>query len=605
MPRATVKISLQKVSDELAIQELVSKAALVKGRSLKNSRKHAMKLHTAIDQGKDQDVLRMLVDRYNPNMTLVSGGSSPLFRALRSSQSGSGRAHKRVVIIRALVCFGARLDDRDEVGRTPLTYLIRNDDHETLVRLFCEYGSPVNDQDAAMRTALHYVCGDDSRTHLIRILVAHGADVNLKQKDGQTPLYWAAAEGNESTVAKLLELGASPHEVAGEKPNRDTALIRAVCIKNKAIVKMLCDRGVPFDAIDNRPPPLHYAVWVDSVDVVQVLLDAGADLKQKTVLGYPLIRTAAEFASLEMVQFLIERGVNVNEVASDQRTAVHFAVLKRRGKILTALLEAGAQPNTLNIDGQTPLHLAVTRGFIDMARLLVASGAYADYADEEGVGYLDHAVEARSLEMVKFLLSSGVNVRRCRRGKMAGCTALHIAAEQGLDEIVTCLLDHGADLHAMVSPLLSATPLHFAVSGGCLSTVRILIDRGASLDIIADENSNLLSFAVNQPAMLTYLLDVGNLDPNLRDCGGGTALSHAAVDGFLVAVRILLHRGARQYYATEFYCEFDDYLAKKNVLKGTPADLARQRGHPEVAKVIDEWPYEDPVASADEPLITF
>jgi ankyrin repeat protein len=69
----------------------------------------------------------------------------------------------------------------------------------------------VHTRDASNDTPLHYAAywGD---VRAIEILVAAGADVDARGAYGATPLLNAVTRGHYPAAARLLELGASPHE---------------------------------------------------------------------------------------------------------------------------------------------------------------------------------------------------------------------------------------------------------------------------------------------------------------------------------------------------------------------------------------------------------
>ncbi len=76
--------------------------------------------------------------------------------------------------VKVLLAAGAGVNDRDDEGRTPLTYAAR--------------WSPV--------------------PAVIQVLTAAGGDVNQKDQDGMTALLWAARESrNPDIVSTLLEAG--------------------------------------------------------------------------------------------------------------------------------------------------------------------------------------------------------------------------------------------------------------------------------------------------------------------------------------------------------------------------------------------------------------
>ena len=118
--------------------------------------------------------------------------------------------------------------------------------------------------------------------------------------------------------------------------------------------------------------PLHEAAKAGDVAQIASLLDAGADINEKSSEGTPLfLAVNAEHA--EAAELLIERGADVN-ARSALGTPLHAAATRGMTPIVALLLEHGADPN-VTWNSLTPLHNAAKFGQVDVARVLLDSGA--------------------------------------------------------------------------------------------------------------------------------------------------------------------------------------------------------------------------------------
>jgi ankyrin repeat protein len=180
-----------------------------------------------------------------------------------------------------------------------------------------------------------------------------------KQDDeGQTPLANAVVQEQVGVVRFLLEQGADPNI-----PNKNglTPLDHA-CTRNKAVAttlaKLLLDKGAVVNT--KRPNPsnittLYWAVSADNTELVKLLIEHGADIKEGLDTGETALHHAADRGDLEIAKLLIEHGADVNAKITTGWTPLHEAAYSRRKEMVELLLAHGADINAVDIHGKTPL----------------------------------------------------------------------------------------------------------------------------------------------------------------------------------------------------------------------------------------------------------
>ncbi len=117
--------------------------------------------------------------------------------------------------------------------------------------------------------------------------------------------------------------------------------------------------------------------------------------------------------------------------------------------------------------------------------------------------------------------------------------------------------DQLADVPAPLAEPQIAHPLLFAASDGALPTIKKLLEDGADPDVRCVNESTPLMYAIlNSHNDAADLLLKRNAKTELRDCQGRTALVHAACEGNINGVKLLIRYGAapslkvpRSYYA--------------------------------------------------------
>jgi ankyrin repeat protein len=136
------------------------------------------------------------------------------------------------------------------------------------------------------------------------------------------------------------------------------------------------------DAFPNGPMPmsigpcLEYAIYHSPVDFVRRLLELGAETSPEQHDGFPPIIAAVangpEGRTEEIVQLLLEHGADPNQQGFNDYSALHFAVEQRRPRLIRILLEAGADPDlpTRIDDLESPRDIAERMGDATMLALL-------------------------------------------------------------------------------------------------------------------------------------------------------------------------------------------------------------------------------------------
>lgn len=134
--------------------------------------------------------------------------------------------------------------------------------------------------------------------------------------------------------------------------------------------------------IDNRgTTPLHTAAGKGEYDIVQQLIEEGADINQRAdaggISGATPLHVAAANGRTEVVKLLIVKRADIDAVSSNKATPLYFAIAKGHPEVVKLLIDKGACVNATHLQ----LALDANKRSTAVVKLLKASLSVADYID--------------------------------------------------------------------------------------------------------------------------------------------------------------------------------------------------------------------------------
>lgn len=190
---------------------------------------------------------------------------------------------------------------------------------------------------------------------------------------------------------------------AASNPATDV-LREAVLRGDTEAAKSALARGADPNSVDHYGMALlHRAVMSNNPDVVAALLAAGVDSR---MLNFEL-GVAARQGRADMVNVLLESGADIRFTNAKGETALHGAAMSPNPQVVEALVRAGAEVNARSRDGSTALLLATQNGYERTVQALLAAGADPNVKNTLGQSAPDWAVARKQENVIALLSKSG------------------------------------------------------------------------------------------------------------------------------------------------------------------------------------------------------
>ncbi|XP_062543504.1 transient receptor potential cation channel subfamily A member 1 isoform X2 [Armigeres subalbatus] len=344
--------------------------------------------------------------------------------------------------------------------------------------------------------------------------------ISFYDSEGNVPLHSAVHGGDIKAVELCLKSGA---KISTQQHDFSTPVHLAAAQGAIDIVKLMFliqpqEKRVSLNCTDiQKMTPLHCAAMFDHPEIVEYLVQEGADINALDKENRSPLLLSASRGGWRTVMILIRLGANISLKDVNSRNVLHLVIMNG-GRLDDFAKEVSCTQseaylllllNEKDETGCSPLHYASREGHIRSLENLIRLGACINLKNNNNESPLHFAARYGRYNTVRQLLDSEKGTFIINESDGEGLTPLHIASKEGHTRVVQLLLNRGALLHRDHN---GRNPLHLAAMSGYTQTIELLHSVHSHLLDQVDKDGNTalhLASMENKPNAVVLLLSLG------------------------------------------------------------------------------------------------
>ncbi len=423
--------------------------------------------------------------------------------------------------------------------------------HGRIVHAFLGFGADVDSTTEDNGESALMVAIRMNDKAMVAVLLDHDADVNVQDTKCRTALLHAVTKHQWALAEQLVEKGAKAtawsHRLIHE----------TIQANNADALRTVLKAGANPNDVQLKCPLIVLAAKAGQIEIVRVLIEAGADVNLRIIQSRTALMWAAQQGNEEMVQMLIKAGANVNAALKTGQTAIRWATDGNHGKVVDLLVEAGAKVGIQrkgNRNEVTDLGKRKVRPARNLRNPLTTAISANYYRNVDECYFPIIAKSTVTLKLWRqidnMLLNSDFSqvepLHKILMEKLGNVnagdgnrrTVLMFACAFGLHEVTKILLSFGASV--LTRDRQGIDVLMWAAKGGNPNTVELLLKKGAKLYNADKQSRTCLHHAMRclDLQIITNIMKAGGRLQSASQLGG--ALVWAAKEGHAFIVKELL-----------------------------------------------------------------
>ncbi|XP_065335341.1 putative ankyrin repeat protein RF_0381 [Cloeon dipterum] len=458
---------------------------------------------------------------------------------------------------------------KGECGKTALHLAAQYADLK-ICKWLGQNGVQVDSRDDEGCTAMHYAALRDSdHVKFVRYFSKKkGMLVDTESKDDMTPLHYAFQHNQLDMAKELIRLGGVIYNPI------NCEMHYCARINNLEGMKMLNKENESFLTSENDSniwTTIHMAAMHANLEMIKWLDENDVNLHKKdefsyraSALHYVAFNKQSTSDLVRIVQYFIQKGLDVNGLTGEGMTPLHCAINAKNTVVAGELVKHCADLEQ-ELKGLNFLLYCAKEDFLFGAQLMLKNKPQLiKGVDPEGRNALHIAAEFSNLEMCKWLVGEDKDLIKMLT--MKGNSVLHVAAKNKNhgQEIVRYLISLNVPVNGRNN--FDLAPLHYALQHGNVNVAQEMVTLGADLNAKIGNESNLLHYSVLKKS-LEGAKFIHSMNPALikqRAMKGKNALHFGVEYADAKMCKWLVSQGVDLQERTDSGKTVADFVAKRN-----------------------------------------
>ncbi|MEM0354090.1 MAG: ankyrin repeat domain-containing protein [Thermoplasmata archaeon] len=273
---------------------------------------------------------------------------------------------------------------------------------------------------------------------------------------------------------------------------------------------------------------------------------------------FQFIKNGKEMQFLEYISNFSQEEIDVNMRDEQGNYLIHFAIMMNSQKIIKILIEYGSRLDVLDAEGYSILYYPIKLNYTEVINILLSYNqktlgfSLVNVRDARGSVPIFYAIRYGNIYALQELLTYGADPNYKNNDNM---TALHLAVLKKDLVMVKMITKYIKNLDGRTSK--GSTALHIACNFQLTDIVKILLERGANQNIYESEYEFYpIFYAVvqNNVELTKMLIDFGS-NPNNQDYIGNTAIHYAIINRHIEILDYFMQKYKIKTRSSDIYIE--------------------------------------------------